>query len=109
MTCNWCGNDKAYRVRVRAMHESCDRCGDLPNLDFPDVSFTEPYLDPNLAHPDRQHEVNGVWIESKRHKAMLMKEQNLREVGDRKHGARNFDPALAQKFREQGFNPSGRS
>lgn len=124
MTCNGCGNEAAHRVRVRpvrepgddknmpVLSESCDRCAGLRNLDFPDVSFTEPYMDPNLAHPDRPWEVDGVWIESKRHKAMLMKEQDLREIGDRKGGARNFDPALAERAREQGFNQpkdSGRS
>ena len=90
------------------MQESCDRCGDLRHLVIPDVSFTGPYLDPNLAHPDRPWEKDGVWVESKRHKARLMTEQNLREVGDKKHGARNFDPALARRWKEQGFNPSGR-
>lgn len=102
MICGSCKNKNAYRVRLtESGFESCNSCGGLANLWTPDVSFTRPYLDPNLAHPNRPWEKDGVWIESKRHKATLMKEQKLREGGDRRHGSINFDPKLARRVREQ--------
>lgn len=91
MQCNNCGNEHAYRMRVSAGGESCDRCGSLASVAVPDVYFRGPYLDPNLANASRPSEKDGVWITSKAHKARIMKEQNLREVGDRQHGSRNFE------------------
>lgn len=91
MLCNNCGNDCAYRLRIHGGSESCDRCGALSTLSVPDVYFPGPYLDPNLAHPSRPHEKDGVWVTSRSHKAQLMREQNIHEVGDKHHGSRNFE------------------
>ena len=74
---------------------------------MPSLYFRQPYLDPNLAHPDRPWEKDGVLVTSKRHKAALMREQGLVEAGDRKHGARNFDKSMARSAKDQGHNPSG--
>lgn len=102
MTCKGCGNEEAYRWRKRDDGaESCDKCSSISSPWLPDVYFKEPYLDPNLAHPDRPKEKDGVWVESRRHKAQLMKEQGLVEGGDKKHGARNFDASLSRKIMEQ--------
>ena len=97
MKCNGCQNDKAIRVRVTSEYECCDRCGGLKSVCLPDVYFSRPYLDPNLGNPKNPHEVNGIWIESKRHKQKILNEQGLVEKGDRKHGARNFNKSVAAK------------
>ena len=89
MICNACGNQHAHRIRMGAAYQCCDRCGGLGNVRHSDVYFRAPYLDPNLAHPKRPWEKDGVWVESREHKARLLSEQNLREAGDRQHGAIN--------------------
>jgi hypothetical protein len=58
----------------------------------PDVYFKEPYFDPNIASPNHPGHENGTFIESRMHKAMLMKKFDIREAGDARHGSRNFDP-----------------
>ena len=107
MRCNGCGNEHAYRVRIFGLGlEECDRCGGLGNVHVPDVYFKEPYWDPNLAHPQRPWECKrGVYVESKAHKMRLMREQDLRECGDRVHGARVEDKARLRMAREQGHGP----
>ena len=103
MLCLGCGNQQAYRTFTTATgFECCDKCGALGSLDVPDVYFPGPYIDPNLGHPDRPCEKDGVLVLSKRHKAMLLKEQGLREVGDRRHGAINLDKDLVRRAKEQG-------
>ena len=102
MKCDGCGNGAARRIRYNRHGETCDGCGGLSTaVGCPDVYFRQPYLDPNLAHPDRPHEANGVWVTSRRHKAALMAEQNLVERGDKRGGARNEDKFLQRKAREQ--------
>lgn len=98
MICTNCGNKKAIRQRFWQGGECCDRCGGLGNLRVPDVYFPGPYVDPNLGHPDRPHERDGVLVTSKQHKARLMKEQGLTEKGDRRGGAINFDKSLHKRF-----------
>jgi hypothetical protein len=107
VVCNGSGNQDAWRTRTKGGEECCDVCGRLgiSGADVPDVYFAGPYVDPNLAHPDRPWEANGVLVTSKRHKAQLMAEQGLREAGDRKGGARNYDAARAREMRERGFGP----
>lgn len=103
MICNTCGNQRAYRWRKHEDGtEYCNACSDIPAPWLPDVHFQKPYLDHNLAHPDRPRERNGVWVESKRHKAMLLNEQNLREAGDRRRGAINFDRTLHRRLKDRG-------
>ena len=102
MVCKNCNNDRAFRWRkFEDGSESCDKCGSIPSTQFSDVYFREPYLDPNLAHPSRPWEKDGVWVGSREHKARLMREQDLREAGDRRGGSRIFDPGLARRVQEQ--------
>ena len=90
MTCKGCGNQSAYRVRYSTSGECCNSCGGLGNMNIADCYFRKPYFDENLGNPKRDaREKNGVWVESKSHKAALMAEQGLREAGDRVRGARN--------------------
>ena len=104
MKCDGCGNENAYRLKMRSDSCMCDKCGGLTSSFVPDIYFKEPYLDPNLAHPNRPWEKNGVWVRSRAHKAALMKEQGLREAGDRKHGARIEDKSLQRRMRDNGWN-----
>ena len=99
MECNNCGNMAAYAMRFTNEGQSCNACGSFQNKGTPDVYFRAPYLDPNLAHPNRPWEKDGVWVESKQHKARLMAEQNLVERGDHRHGARNYDKSISASER----------
>lgn len=101
MQCNGCGNKTAYKIKRTSFIENCNRCGNLASTWVPDVYFKGPYLDPNLAHPHRPNEINGVWIRSRRHKALLLAEQNLIEKGDKYHGTRNEDRFLQKRIRDQ--------
>ena len=100
MICRTCGNQNAVRIHIfydsesATRTETCDSCGALGNLYAPDVYFDRPYLDPNLVTPKDHNSPDGIWVESKRHKAQLLKEQGLRECGDRVHGARSYDPKI---------------
>jgi len=90
-------------MRFTADGESCDRCGNLGNVNVPDVYFRAPYLDPNLPHPNRPWEKDGVWVESKQHKARLMAEQGLVERGDRRHGHRPLDKHINARWKDMGI------
>lgn len=107
VVCNACGNESARRIRMTSSgFYCCDGCGDLgraPTLH--DVYFKGPYMDPNLAHYKRPWEKDGVWVRSREHKAALLAEQNLREAGDKFHGARIQDSRLERSAREQGHRP----
>lgn len=109
MKCNNCGNTKATRWHSKwqngQMSETCDKCSDLGYITRPDVYFREPYLDPNLAKPYSRIEKDGVWVTSKSHKARLMKEQGLRELGASVHGGRIFDKTSARNnMKERGYD-----
>lgn len=90
MHCQGCNTDIAVCTNTRVVDsklvETCNVCSrnyKIPGL--PDVFFQRPYFDQNLGderHPD------GQYIESKQHKARIMREQGAVEAGDRKHGAR---------------------
>ena len=88
MTCNGCGNDHARRVVVHYLKngdtaECCDVCGRMSSTPIPDVYCpASGYFDPNLANAANPE---GMFINSKRHKAEVMKSLNLVEVGDRKN------------------------
>lgn len=106
MECRGCGNSEAWRTRTRGDgFEVCDACGGLGAMSLPDVYFRGPYIDPNLAHPDRPGEKDGVLVTSREHKLALMKEQNLYERGDRIHGCSGTDKALVRRAKEQGHGP----
>ena len=101
MKCDGCGNEKAifiktyfdnnYGVDVNGekiksqMKEMCEKCGLVVTKGTADVFFRKEYFDQNLG--DEKHP-EGQWITSKAHKAKIMREQNVREKGDRVHGSR---------------------
>ena len=111
MTCEGCGNAEAWRIqavvdaRTGERFEVCNsaECGQLGNLDVPDVYFRKPYNDPNLVNHMDVKNKNGVWVESKRHKAMLMREKGVVEAGDKSGGGRVYDRKMAQGAKKQGF------
>lgn len=90
MICRGCGNKRAAILKVyyedQKRVELCDdfACGNLRSPLIPDVYFREPYFDPNLAN---EKNPQGVQVESRRHKAHLLREQGLKEGGDRYHGS----------------------
>ena len=69
--------------------EACDACSKstMSAFRFSDVFFQKPGLEPHLAHPD--HSPKGNFVRSREHKAVLMRELGVREVGDKVHGARD--------------------
>ncbi len=94
--CQGCKTDTATftltKIRNGHLIESCNQCGsDARMTGVPDVYWPgHRYFDQNLG--DEQHS-DGQWIESKRHKAAVMKAQGATEAGDRKHGARvKYEP-----------------
>lgn len=89
LKCRGCGNDAAYRVQVRMIESEpvdiCNRCGDVGSAHVPDV-----YWPGHAYKSDNITDANGVPIllTSRRHKADVMRQQNLSEAGDRYHGSR---------------------
>ena len=88
MICNGCGNQEATRISYSKNSESCDKCGKVGALKFSDVYFKQPYFDPNISDPVKSP--FGTHITSRSQKAELMRGLGLHEVGDRRHGARNW-------------------
>lgn len=92
MICAGCGNPGAVVVRSWFENgyytEVCNdkNCGDLAMPWRPDVYFRKPELVENLGD---EHNPHGILVESKRHKANLLRQQGLREDGDRHHGSRD--------------------
>lgn len=102
MLCNGCGNTTATRIRISESYEVCDSCGGLGSLSVPDVFFDKPYLDPHLVDVKKPEQKDGVWIESRRHKAEVMRTLGVREFGDRRGGARLECGRLQARAKEQG-------
>jgi len=59
-----------------------------PGRGIPDVYFKEPYLDEHLASEEHP---GAKFISSRREKKYWLEKCNLREAGDRVHGASSFD------------------
>ena len=80
-----CGNDKATRIsgcmdEKGDYKEICEVCGDIQGLvTIPDLYFKGRYFDEHITD---DHHRNGTWVESRRHKAKLLKERKLHESGD---------------------------
>ena len=89
MNCQRCGNKEAYSLSFSAAGCSCNLCGLTRSKGSPDVYFRRPYLDPHLVDVKDVRQKDGVWIESKRHKAEIMRNLNVVEAGDKRHGGRN--------------------
>ncbi len=107
MHCNRCNTETATRMRFyydeknQAYKEVCNECGSMDHsIVQPDVYFKGPYNDENLVtktNPDG-------YVGSKRHKAQLLKELNLREAGGDKNPILGrpapyiADPKARQRF-----------
>src|ERR1035437_8610817 len=65
--------------------DTCDRCGNLGKITFADVFFKAPYFDANITDPVKAP--HGTMITSRSHKAEVMKQNGLKEVGDKRAGA----------------------
>ena len=91
LICDTCGNKAAIRMRFTERGGCCDHCGRLSSVESPDVYFNRPYLDPNLIDVYKPEQRNGVWIESRRQKAEIMKRLGVREAGDKRGGMRLED------------------
>lgn len=100
MRCEGCGNEDAWMVQPKKekltgrVYEECNRCFDASIAQNPDVYFREPYWDENLCDYDDPgyDPKRGTFIRSKAHKAYVLKKCGLFEDGDKKGGARAFDP-----------------
>lgn len=88
-------NSGRYRINARTMQ--LEKISDaIPSITT-DVYFKEPHFDEHLA--DAKHP-QGQEVRSKKHKSRIMKEQGVREAGDRRHGARmKFDGSGENAFR----------
>ena len=85
MVCENCNNPYASRMHYSSGKCHCEKCGQLPAFKFSDVYFRQPYFDENIAHPDKSP--LGTHIQSREHKAFMMKQYGLGERGDKRHGA----------------------
>ena len=91
--CDGCGNDAAMALQIGHWKDEsgqsvkyciCDRCGNVSGAGAgtPDVYFPGIHKDPNIV--DKMG--NEILLESRRHKADLMRERGMREANDRWHG-----------------------
>lgn len=64
-----------------------------PKTSVPDVYFKGAYFDEAISDQDNP---GGRFISSRGEKAALLKKFNLREAGDRVHGATSYDPISAR-------------
>lgn len=83
-----CGNKVATKMRIRfdakgMKHENCNHCGEVGSAYVPDVYWPgHAYTSENIT--DKMG--NPILLESRQHKARVMKEQGMVEAGDRYHG-----------------------
>ncbi len=86
MECGNCGNKEAHRWKVsfskEGRHENCEGCGHVGTTWQPDVYFPGMHKDPNIV----DNMGNEILLESRQHKARLMRERGMREANDRLHG-----------------------
>jgi len=86
MKCDSCGNKYASRLHYSSASCHCEKCGKLPSFKFSDVYFKQPYFDEHIADADKTP--HGTYIQSREHKASMMKQYGLNERGDKRHGSR---------------------
>ena len=69
--------------------ETCNACApsSMSSFRFSDVFFKKPGFEEHIAHPEKAPQ--GVYVRSREHKARLMRDLGLREVGDKVRGARD--------------------
>ena len=90
MECSGCGNKSAHRISYSKGKECCDACGASNSFTFADVFFDQKkgaYFDTNITDPVKAP--HGTMITSRSHKAEVMKQNGLKEVGDKRHGSRD--------------------
>lgn len=92
MICGGCGNEKAYSLQIKfskneGKKEFCEACG-FKAGGVPDVYFKGEYIDENLSSEEHP---GPKLIRSRQEKKYWLKKCNLREAGDRFHGATSFD------------------
>lgn len=95
MKCDGCGSSEATKVVARIgangqLEESCNICDPsiVLTINVPDVYFDKPYFDSNLGDANKPGCGHGQWVNSKRHKAQILKEQGLRECNDSDKGSK---------------------
>jgi hypothetical protein len=94
-----CGNQDAIFKCMTAEVEYCDRCSTSKTTGstIPDVYFKGAYWDPHIATEENP---GPKFIATRAEKAYWLKKCNLREAGDRVHGASSFDPISHRHARE---------
>jgi hypothetical protein len=92
MNCGNCGNGSARIWEMgglgRDKWERCELCG-ASNAGVPDIYFKGAYWDENLSS---EKFPGKKYITSRQEKKRWLEKCNLREAGDRVHGASSFDP-----------------
>lgn len=106
MLCKGCGEDseKVWAVHPKKerltgrVYEECNLCFDASIPARPDVYFREPYWDENLSDFDdpSYDPKRGTFITSRSHKAYVLRKLGLLEDGDKRNGARAFDPMYSR-------------
>ncbi len=87
MTCDTCGNTKAYKMEQRGQEPPfCDRCGYPGTVFLPDVYFKSGQVSENLV----DEKGNGIAFGTRMEKYRFMKERNISEAGDMVGGSRGF-------------------
>lgn len=98
--CGNCGNKSARVIQIsygkEGKQENCDGCG-ARGRGTPDVYFKGEYVDDNLAS---EQYPGPKLIRSRQEKKMWLEKCNLREAGDRHHGATSFDPVSSRHATE---------
>ena len=88
MECPSCHQDAytlKYKTREAKVVVVCNNCGGAKPPWVPDTFFKGPHFEEHLAD---QKNPQGVHVESRRHKAELMRSRGVHETGDKIHGAR---------------------
>lgn len=84
MKCDACGTNKARVQMLVAPGEwVCDLCSDVPAPTIPDVYWGNGRIIENLVDERGQ----PIRFMSKGHKAAVLKEKGLSEIGDKIHGS----------------------
>lgn len=105
MTCDGCGaNARRTRYYAETKTEVCDQCQGIGSIRLDDVYFQGAYFDPHLIDlkNKEQQKAKGVWIESRRQKADIMRRLGVVEAGDKRHGARPLDKSAIRRDQDRG-------
>lgn len=106
MDCRNCKRTDAYHVRTSVENgeflDSCNFCGGFysAGLEFADVYFPGPHVSENITD-DRGVPIR---LESRAHKARLMRERGMTEAGDRIRGSYDLPKPSGRSWYEQRRN-----